>query len=168
MTCKPSLLIWRGEIRMYHLINKLEAHLAQEWYCNDANLFTSRNVKKIFKYPLSCPTTMSDQIVGLRECVDSHFGRNMSLIHLECTVMIISLWNLHHCSIILVPGEPLVYLYIKTSLALCLLSSNVGNFSSYSMLVTDEVLWYLFTTYLAALCWTISIRFLSSLRYGRS
>jgi hypothetical protein len=37
MTCKPSLLIWRGEIRMYHFINKLEAwacisHLAQEWY----------------------------------------------------------------------------------------------------------------------------------------
>jgi hypothetical protein len=31
------------------------------------------------------------------------------------------------------------------------------------MLVTDEVLWYLFTTYLAALRWTISIRFLSSL-----
>jgi hypothetical protein len=31
---------------------------------------------------------------------------------------------------------------------------------------TDEVLWYLFTTYLAALRWTISIRCLSSLRYG--
>jgi hypothetical protein len=42
-------------------------------------------------------------------------------------------------------------LYIKTSLALCLLSSNIGHFSSPSMLVTDEVLWYLFTTYLAAL-----------------
>jgi hypothetical protein len=27
-----------------------------------------RNVKKIFKYPLSRPTTMSDQIIGLREC----------------------------------------------------------------------------------------------------
>ena len=32
------------------------------------DMFTSRNVKKIFKYPLSRPTTMSDQIVGLREC----------------------------------------------------------------------------------------------------
>ena len=27
------------------------------------DMFTSRNVKKIFKYPLSRPTTMSDQIV---------------------------------------------------------------------------------------------------------
>ena len=35
------------------------------------DMFTLRNVKKIFKYPLSRPTTMSDQIVGL-------FGRNMS------------------------------------------------------------------------------------------
>jgi hypothetical protein len=67
------------------------------------DIFTSRNVKKIFKYPLSHPTTMSDQIVGVRECWLSnlsdlslewvgHFGRNMSdlrvwaLIHLECTV----------------------------------------------------------------------------------
>ena len=32
------------------------------------DMFASRNVKKIFKYPLSRPTTMSDQIVGLREC----------------------------------------------------------------------------------------------------
>ena len=34
------------------------------------DMFTSRNVKKIFKYPLSRPTMtmMSDQIVGLREC----------------------------------------------------------------------------------------------------
>ena len=35
------------------------------------DMFTSKNVKKkIFKYPLSRPTTttMSDQIVGLREC----------------------------------------------------------------------------------------------------
>ena len=32
------------------------------------DMFTSRNVNKIFKYPLSRPTTMSDQIVGLREC----------------------------------------------------------------------------------------------------
>jgi hypothetical protein len=34
------------------------------------DIFTSRNVKNIFKYPLSRPTktTMSDQIVGLREC----------------------------------------------------------------------------------------------------
>ena len=34
------------------------------------DMFTSRNVKKIFKYPLSRPTTttMSDQIVGLGEC----------------------------------------------------------------------------------------------------
>jgi hypothetical protein len=32
------------------------------------DMFTSRNIKKIFKYPLSRPTTMSDQIVGLREC----------------------------------------------------------------------------------------------------
>ena len=47
--------------------------------------------------------------------------------------------------------RPLTILYIDTSLALCLLSSNVGHFSSSSMLVTDEVLWYLFTTYLAAL-----------------
>ena len=47
--------------------------------------------------------------------------------------------------------RPFTILYIKTSLALCLLSSNVGHFSSPSMLVTDEVLWYLFTTYLAAL-----------------
>jgi hypothetical protein len=39
------------------------------------DMFTSRNVKKIFKYPLSCPTTMSDQIVGLRECVDSQICR---------------------------------------------------------------------------------------------
>ena len=31
--------------------------------------------KKIFKYPLSCPTTVSDQIVGLRECVDSQICR---------------------------------------------------------------------------------------------
>jgi hypothetical protein len=38
-------------------------------------------------------------------------------------------------------------LYIKTSLALCLLSSNVGHFNSSSMLVTGEVLWYLFTAY---------------------
>ena len=30
------------------------------------DMFTSRNVKKIFKYPLSRPTTMSDQIAGLR------------------------------------------------------------------------------------------------------
>ena len=57
-------------------------------------------------------------------------------------------------------------LYIKTSLSLCFLSSNVGHFSSSSMLVTDEVLWYLFTTYLAAQRWTISIRFLFSLRCG--
>ena len=37
------------------------------------DMFTSINVKKIFKYPLSRPTmtTMSDQIVGLRESVDS-------------------------------------------------------------------------------------------------
>jgi hypothetical protein len=73
--------------------------------CIDHKMFTSRNVKKIFKYPLSRPTTttMSDQIDGLRECWLSnlsdislewvgHFGRNMSdlrvwsLIHLECTV----------------------------------------------------------------------------------
>ena len=32
------------------------------------DMFTSRNVNKIFKYPLSRPTTMSDQIVGFREC----------------------------------------------------------------------------------------------------
>ena len=32
------------------------------------DMFTSRNVKKIFKYSLSRPTTMSDQIVGVREC----------------------------------------------------------------------------------------------------
>jgi hypothetical protein len=62
--------------------------------------------------------------------------------------------------------RPFTILDIKTSLALCLLSSNVGHFNSSSMLVTYEVLWYLFTTYLAALRWTISIRFLSSLRYG--
>jgi hypothetical protein len=62
--------------------------------------------------------------------------------------------------------RPFTILYIKTSLALCLLSSNVGHFRSSSMLVTDEVLWYLFTTYLSALRWTISIRFLSSSRYG--
>jgi hypothetical protein len=37
--------------------------------------------------------------------------------------------------------RPFTILYIKTSLALCLLSSNVGHFSSSSMLVTDEVLW---------------------------
>jgi hypothetical protein len=37
-------------------------------------------------------------------------------------------------------------LYIKISLALFLLSSNVGHFSSSSMLVTDEVLWYLTDT----------------------
>jgi hypothetical protein len=53
------------------------------------DMFTSRNVKKIFKYPLSRPTTMSDQIVGHGECWLSnlldislewvgHFGRNMS------------------------------------------------------------------------------------------
>ena len=36
------------------------------------DMFTSRNVKKIFKYPLSRPTTMSDQIVGLKS-VDSQF-----------------------------------------------------------------------------------------------
>ena len=30
------------------------------------DMFTSRNVKKIIKYPLSRLTTMSDQIVGLR------------------------------------------------------------------------------------------------------
>ena len=37
------------------------------------DMFTSINVKKIFKYPLSSPTmtTMSDQIFGLRESVDS-------------------------------------------------------------------------------------------------
>ena len=62
--------------------------------------------------------------------------------------------------------RPFTILYIKTSIALCLLSSNLGHFSSSSMLVTDGVLWYLFTTYLAALRWTISIRFLSSSRYG--
>ena len=32
------------------------------------DMFNSRNVNKYFKYPLSRPTTMSDQIVGLREC----------------------------------------------------------------------------------------------------
>ena len=42
--------------------------------------------------------------------------------------------------------RPFTILYIKTSLALCHLSSNVGHFSSSSMLVTDEVLWYMFTT----------------------
>ena len=47
------------------------------------DMFTSRNVKKIFKYPLSRPTTttMSDQIVGLRVLTHKfvgHFGRNMS------------------------------------------------------------------------------------------
>ena len=61
--------------------------------------------------------------------------------------------------------RPFTILYIKTSLALCLISSTVGHFSSSSMLVTDEVL-YLFATYLAALRWTISIRCVSSLRYG--
>jgi hypothetical protein len=35
--------------------------------------------------------------------------------------------------------RPFTILYIKTSIGLCLLSSNVGHFSS-SMLVTDEVL----------------------------
>jgi hypothetical protein len=34
--------------------------------------------------------------------------------------------------------RPFTILYIKTSLALCLLSSNVGHFNSSSMLVTDE------------------------------
>ena len=32
------------------------------------DMFPSRNVKKTFKYPVSRPTTMSDQLVGLREC----------------------------------------------------------------------------------------------------
>ena len=80
---------------------RLQIHINHKMF----DMFTLRNVKKIFKYPLSCPTTtmMSDQIVGLRECWLSnlsdislewvgHFGRNMSdlrvwsLIHLECTV----------------------------------------------------------------------------------
>ena len=40
------------------------------------DMFTSRNLKKIFKYPLSRPTTttMSDQIVGLKS-VDSQICR---------------------------------------------------------------------------------------------
>ena len=38
------------------------------------DMFTSRNVKKMFKYPLSRPTTMSDQIVGLKS-VDSQICR---------------------------------------------------------------------------------------------
>ena len=68
------------------------------------DMFTSRNVKKIFKYPLSRPTTMSDQIVGLRECwlsnLSNILGRNMSdlrvwsLIHLECTVAIFHITEL--------------------------------------------------------------------------
>ena len=38
--------------------------------------------------------------------------------------------------------RPFTILHIKTSLTLRILSSNVGHFSSSSMLVTDEVLWY--------------------------
>jgi hypothetical protein len=34
--------------------------------------------------------------------------------------------------------RPFTILYIKTSLALCLLSSNVGHFSSSSMIVTES------------------------------
>ena len=40
--------------------------------------FTSRNVKKIFKYPLSRPTTMSDQIVRLKRVLTLKFVGHFS------------------------------------------------------------------------------------------
>ena len=40
--------------------------------------FTSRNVKKIFKYPLSRPTTMSEQIVRLKRVLTLKFVRHFS------------------------------------------------------------------------------------------
>ena len=69
------------------------------------DMFTSRNVKKIFKYPLSRLTTMSDHYLEsadfqICQTFVGHFGRNMSdlrvwsLIHLECTVYrVIYFWS---------------------------------------------------------------------------
>ena len=42
------------------------------------DMFTSRNVKKIFKYPLSRPTTMSDQIVRLKRVLTLKFVGHFS------------------------------------------------------------------------------------------
>jgi hypothetical protein len=50
---------------VYHTGKKVRLQIRIDHKMFD--MFTSRNVKKIFKYPLSRPTTMSDQIVGLRE-----------------------------------------------------------------------------------------------------
>ena len=71
------------------------------------DMFTSRNVKKIFKYPLSCPTTTSDQIVGLRECRLSNLSDILGGI---CPT-----WEYDHwytCSVLYILSLDLLYLAI--------------------------------------------------------
>ena len=48
--------------------------------------------------------------------------------------------------------SPFATLYRRVNLAFFLLSSCVGHCSFWSIVSTDEVLWYLFVTYLADLC----------------
>jgi hypothetical protein len=62
--------------------------------------------------------------------------------------------------------NPFDILYSRISLAVFLLSSNDVHCSCPIISVTDEVLWYRFFTYLAALRWTISIWCLLFCWYG--
>ena len=62
--------------------------------------------------------------------------------------------------------SPFATLYRRVNLAFFLLSSRVGHCSFWSIVSTDEVLWYLFVTYLADLLCIISSLFMSLYRWG--
>ena len=56
----------------------------------------------------------------------------------------------------LIYTSPFATLYRRVNLAFFLLSSSVGHCSCWSIVSTDEVLWYLFVTYLDDLLCIIS------------
>ena len=60
-------------------------------------------------------------------------------------------------------ASPFATIYRRVNLAFFLLSSSVGHCSFWSIVSTDEVLWYLFVTYLADLLCIISSLFMSLL-----